>query len=465
MFLKSIRRVIVGRVMLGTRNLRIKKVFRNFALWGLTALLIGLGLGLGLGLRSPAAAATTSYDHLRVFADVLAMIQNYYVEEKTSKDLSEGAIRGLLRTLDPHSSYMDPETFKSRKQETEGKFGGLGIEITIRDSFITIVAPIEDTPAERKGLQAGDKIVKIEGKITKDMSLTDAVKMMRGKIGTDITLSIFREGEDGKDEMGETFEVTITRALIKIHSVKFDMIDDEVAYLRILSFNQNTSKETRKAVDKLRKNSFKGMVLDLRNNPGGLLRQAVDVSRLFLGKGLTVVSTRGRTRDQNMREVTEVDGPYTDFPMVVLINAGSASASEIVAGAFQDLKRALVVGVRSFGKGSVQTIRPLGNGAGLSLTTARYYTPSDRMIHGTGIEPDIMVKFRPPKKEDEEKLEPLREKQLMERFNGSAEEKEKTPVKEKRKIFDLEKDNQLRRGVELIKAWDIFRDLKIRKAG
>ncbi|GMT41959.1 MAG: peptidase S41 [bacterium] len=431
--------------------------------------MIGFGAVAGFNWRGSASAATT-YDHLRVFAEVLKMIQDHYVEEKTTKELSEGAIRGLLRTLDPHSAYMDPETFKSRKEETEGKFGGLGIEITVRDSYVTIVAPIDGTPAHRAGLQAGDKIINIDGTSAKNMNLMDAVKMMRGKIGADVSLTIFREEENRE------FNVTITRALINIHSVKFGMLDDEVGYVHILSFNQNTSRETRRAVEKLRKNNLKGLVLDLRNNPGGLLEQAVEVSRMFLKKGHTVVTTRGRTGDQNMRKFTRSDGPYTDFPMIVLINAGSASASEIVAGAFQDLKRAIVVGTTSFGKGSVQTIRQLGDGSGLSLTTARYYTPSGRMIHGTGIKPDINVKYRPPKKDDDDRMKPIREKELMERFNGSAakkhngksdksESRKKAPANEKRKVFDLELDNQLRRGLELIKAWEVFRDIKLKETG
>lgn len=431
---------------------------------GLAAILFGIGIGYGLNMRGSAMAAT-SYDHLRIFAEVLSLIQTYYVEEKTPKELSEGAIKGLLRTLDPHSSYMDAEMFKTRKEETEGKFGGIGIEITIRDSFITIVAPIEDTPAEKVGLQAGDKITKIEGVSTKDMTLMDAVKKMRGKIGTDVNLTIFRE------ETNEVFEQTITRGLIKIHSVKSAMIDDDVAYVRILSFNQGTTKELRAAMRKLKNKGFKGMVLDLRNNPGGLLEQSVNVARLFLEKGVTIVSTRGRINDQNLRRTTTSNGLYTDFPMVVLINAGSASASEIVAGAFQDLKRAVIVGTTSFGKGSVQTIRQLTDGSGLSLTTARYYTPAGRMIHGTGIKPNLEVKFEKPDEEKDEGPKPLREKDLMKRFDenhGKAIKQEskkeaKKPVA-KRKIFDLEKDNQLRRGVELIKAWDVFSDISARKA-
>ena len=443
----------------------MRSAFKAFAPWGVAAFLIGAGIGFGSTLRTNASAAT-SYEHLRIFAEVLTMIQNYYVEEKTPKELAEGAIKGLLRTLDPHSSYMDPEAFKNRREETAGKFGGLGIEITVRDSFITIVAPIEGTPADKAGLQAGDKIVKIDGVTTQDMSLMDAVKRMRGKIGTDVTITIFRE------EAKETFDVTITRGLIKIKSVKFAIADDEVGYVRIFSFTQDTSKEVRNAIEKLMKNDkFKGLVLDVRNNPGGLLNQAVEVSALFLDAGKTIVSTRGRTPDQNIRRGSTMKGPFTDFPVVVLINAGSASASEIVAGALQDLKRAVLVGTTSFGKGSVQTIRALSDGSGLSLTTARYYTPSGRMIHEKGIKPDIEVKLI-REDGDDEAAKPMREKELVERFKKEKPDekakphtKNKTrviPLKNGKKIFDLERDNVLKRGVELIKAWDVFQDIKLK---
>ena len=432
---------------------------------GLAALLFGIGLGFGLNW-SGKAQASTSYDHLRIFAEVLSMIQNYYVEEKTPKELSEGAIKGLLRTLDPHSMYMDKEMFKTRQEETAGKFGGIGIEITIRDSMLTIVSPIEDTPASKKGLQAGDVISKIDGAPTKDMTLMNAVKKMRGKVGTDVTITILREDVD------KLFDVTITRGIIKIRSVRYGMIDDEVAYLRIASFNQTTTKEVKAGLEKMMKKNFTGLVLDLRNNPGGLLEQAVDVSRLFLDKGNTIVSTRGRIGEQNLRRITTEKGVFADAHVVVLINAGSASASEIVAGAFQDLKRAVIVGTTSFGKGSVQTIRRLTDGSGLSLTTARYYTPAGRMIHGTGIKPDFEVKFIPLDKEDKDAPKPFREKQLMEQFDDNnhgkvkKEKTDKTKTKkiEKRKVFDLEKDNQLRRAVEIIKTWELFNDITARKA-
>lgn len=451
------------------KNFWLKKVVKRFALWGVAALLLGIGIGAGVSMRGSAVAAT-SYDNLRIFAEVLTIIQNYYVEEKTSKDLSTGAIKGLLRTLDPHSSYMDVGTYKNRKEETEGKFGGVGIEITIRDLYITVVAPIADTPAERKGIMAGDKIIKIGDVSTKNMDLMDGVKLMRGEIGTDVTLTLYRE------ETNNTFSVTITRALIKIKSVKYDMINGEMGYLRILSFSQQTANDVDSALEELENRNFKSLVLDLRNNPGGLLDQSVKVADMFLEKGKVIVSTRGRTSDQNTNFVSRRNG-RTDFPMVVLVNAGSASASEIVAGAMKDLKRALIVGTQTFGKGSVQTIRQLSDGSGLTLTTARYYTPSGKMIHGIGIEPDIKVKFRLPKKdEDGERFgKTVREKDLMKRFKEQAnggkhtEIPEKPKVKKKktmgkREIFNLEKDNQLQRAVDLLKSWNLFHEIQLKKA-
>ncbi len=446
-------------------NSKFNGTFKKLAIVVLAAVFFGVGIGIS-NTQGGSAIAATSYEHLRTFAEVLSLIQRHYVEEKSPEELSKGAINGLLRTLDPHSSFMDKETYQNRKEETEGKFGGLGIEITVRDSFITIVTPIDDTPAEKAGLMAGDKIIKINGISTKDMNLMDAVKKLRGKIGTDVTITIHRE------EAGKPFDVTITRAEIKIKSVKYKMMENGMGYLRILSFSQATTREAKAAMREFKKQEMNGLVLDLRNNPGGLLKQSVDMSDLFLSGGKVIVSTRGRTDDQNSKFMSNSAGSYTDFPIVVLINAGSASASEIVAGALQDLNRAIVVGTQSFGKGSVQTIRQLSDGAGLSLTTARYYTPSGKMIHGIGIKPDIEIEFEKPKEKNEDDIKPMREKELMRNFNGlpeKTEKPEKDSKKEKdlpgrRKIYDLEKDNQLRRAVEVLKTWEIFKAIGLKKA-
>ncbi len=438
------------------------RVAKGFLPWAVAGVILGAGFGILGDDRQPAQASVSSYDNLRTFAEVLALIQSFYVEEKTTKELATGAIKGLLRTLDPHSSYMDVSTYKNRQEETEGKFGGLGIEITLMDSYVTIVSPIEDTPAERKGLKSGDQIIKIEEQSTKNMDLYMAVKLMRGKIGTDVTLTIFRESST------KTFDVTITRAMIKIRSVKYKMIDKTIGYVRVSSFSQATTRELNSALSDMKNKGMKRIVLDLRNNPGGLLKQAVDVSDLFVGKGHTIVSTRGRTPDQNSQFFSNSWGDYADMPMVVIINAGSASASEIVAGAMQDLERAVVVGDRSFGKGSVQTIRRLSDGSGLSLTTARYFTPSGKMIHGIGIEPDVLVKLelKDDDGEDVDLPEPIREKDLIENFNGKdnfseklkkngnikQRKRTKEDLKKARKIFNLEKDNQLRRAIEVLRA-------------
>ncbi len=450
----------------------VKKLVKTVLVAGAAAFFFGAGVGVVALWRTPAVAAEGTYENLKVFAEVMSLIQNYYVEEKSSKDLTEGAIRGLLRTLDPHSSYMDKEAYEARKQETEGQFGGLGIEITVRDNYVTVVTPIEDTPAERAGLMAGDKIMKIDGVVAKDMDIMEAVKKMRGPVGTSVKLTIYRESGD------KTFDVDIVRAVVKVRSVKYGMIDKETGYLRILSFSAETSDETAAAMKGLKDKGMKRLVLDLRNDPGGLLKEAVEVCEQFIPEGEVVVSTRGRTSDQNGRFISRNRNADTATPIVVLINAGSASASEIVSGALKDLHRAVIVGVRSFGKGSVQTVRELSDGSGLSLTTARYFTPAGTMIHGIGIEPDVEVKLSVPGMEDGP--EPIREKELMEHFNGTADTRQGRPAKKKKeakegetekepplrdpkKIFDLEKDNQLQKALEILKDSASYN--KIREQG
>jgi len=441
------------------------RVVKPFLPLVIASMVFGLGLGIANNFGSYAQAYSV-YNKLETFTEVLSLIENYYVEEKTSDDLIVGAIKGMIRTLDPHSSYMDIETFQSRREDTQGKFGGLGIEITLLDSYVTIVAPIEDTPAERLGLVSGDQIMKIDGKSTKDMDLYAAVKLMRGHVGTKVTLTIFRESTK------KTFDVTIVRALIKVTSVKSGMIDNDIGYIRITSFSQDTARDVKKALDGMTKKHFRRLVLDLRNNPGGLLKQAVDVSDLFIGGNQTIVSTRGRSVDQNTKFRSHNWGGYYNFPIVVLINAGSASASEIVSGALQDLKRAVIVGERSFGKGSVQTIKQLSDGSGLTLTTAHYFTPSGKLIHGIGIEPDVPVKLI-IKTENGDKIElpePIREKQLMRHFKGERDlnrdrkipenknlknikprKRTRADLKKVRKLFNLEKDNQLQKAIEVLK--------------
>ncbi len=452
----------------------VKKFLKTVFFVVVAAFFFGAGLGLVAAWRTPAVAAESNYENLKVFAEVMALVQNYYVEEKTSKDLTQGAIHGMLRTLDPHSAFMDRDSYDARKQETEGQFGGLGIEITVRDNYVVIVAPIEDTPAERAGLLAGDKIIKIDGTVAKDMDIMDAVKRMRGKVGTSVKLNIYREQGD------KTFDIDIVRAIVKVRSVKYGLIDNDTGYLRIVSFTSETSHDTQAAMKELRGKGMKQLVLDLRNDPGGLLKGAVEVSEEFIKEGEVIVSTRGRTSDQNTRFLSHNTHADTVTPVVVLINAGSASASEIVAGALKDHHRGVIAGVRSFGKGSVQTVRELSDGSGLSLTTARYYTPAGIMIHGIGIEPDVEVKLD-VQPGVEQGPEPIREKDLMEHFNGTRDvrqdhleqkkektaaekakekEKEKEPLRDPKKIFDMEKDNQLQKAVQILKDPVSYKQIK-----
>jgi carboxyl-terminal processing protease len=359
------------------------------------AVLAVLTLFLGGTSASKAVDPATTYEHLKLFTDVLAIIQNQYVDETEPREVIYGAIRGMLRTLDPHSSFLDPESYREMQVETSGSFGGLGIEITIRDDTLPVVAPIDGTPAYRAGIQPGDKIVKIEGLPTKDMSLVDAVKKMRGPKGTKVTITILREGTK------EPQDVAVTREIIQVQSVKVQEIEPGLGYVRIRQFQERTARDLVAGVEKIEKTGkFAGLVVDLRNNPGGLLSSAVEVSEEFLGDGKLVVYTEGRVRNQNMRFVAHAKHPVTEVPLVVLVNQGSASASEIVAGAIQDHGRGVVLGTQTFGKGSVQTIIPLPDGSGLRLTTAKYFTPKGRSIHGKGIAPDIVIdlpKEDPPK--------------------------------------------------------------------
>ena len=337
-----------------------------------------------------------AYENLKTFTEVLSHIESNYVEETDPEKLIHGAIRGMLRTLDPHSSFMPPDMYREMQVETEGRFGGLGIEITLRDDILTVVAPIEGTPAYRAGVQAGDQIVKIEGESTKDITLIDAVKKLRGPEGSPVTISIFRKG------FTEPKDFTLTRAVIQIKSVRWKKLPDDIGYVKLRSFQKSTSDELEAALHDLEEQHIRALVLDLRNNPGGLLEQAIAVSDEFVEGGKLIVYTKGRLAGQNMKGYSKNDRAHLEFPMVILLNGGSASASEIVAGALQDMGRATVVGTQSFGKGSVQTIIPLSDGSGLRLTTAKYYTPSGREINGKGITPDIIVEEAKPQEQAEE---------------------------------------------------------------
>src|SRR5215471_9710338 len=389
------------------------------------SLLVVLTLSLGGTVNSKSTDNSPTYEQLRLFTEVLSIVQNQYVDEVPPKELIYSAIKGTLRGLDPHSSFLDPENYKEMQVETSGSFGGLGIEITLRDDILTVVSPIEGTPAYRAGIQPGDRIVKIDGLITKDMQLSDAVKRMRGKPGTKVTISIMREG------LTEPKDVEITREQIRVHSVRTQDLGQGIAYIKLRQFQEQSSHDLDQALEKFSKSGMKALVLDLRNNPGGLLTSAVEVTEKFVDDGKLVVYTEGRVRNQNMRFSAHSKHPYSSLPMVVLVNQGSASASEIVAGALQDYGRAMVVGVQTFGKGSVQTIIPLSDGSGLRLTTAKYFTPKGRSIHGKGITPDIVVEVPkdPSGKPPQPSLDPAE---------------------------DLKKDVQLQRALDVIKTMRVL---------
>ncbi len=334
-----------------------------------------------------------AYQYLKLFSDVISIVQDNYVEKTDQKKLMYGAINGMLRELDPHSSFLKPEDYKELQIETKGKFGGLGIEITIRDNILTVVSPLEDTPADKAGIQANDQIMKIDDLPTQDMSLMDAVQKMRGPKGSKVKLTILRKGEQ------KPLEFELVRDIISIQSVKSRTLEPGFGYVRISSFQSGTATDLRKALNQLEAENpgLQGLIVDLRNDPGGLLDQAVEVSDEFLDEGL-IVYTGGRLENQKMRfEAHKKAKPHT-YPIVVLVNSGSASASEIVAGALQDHKRAIIMGEQTFGKGSVQTVIPLNDGSALRLTTSLYYTPSGRSIQAKGITPDIVVKRENPER-------------------------------------------------------------------
>ncbi len=415
-------------------------------------LVFGLGISIGLSRSAKVSALSTDvYEDLKIFTDVLGLLQKEYVEETNSKDLVYGAVKGMLETLDPHSAFMPPSVYKEMQEETKGRFEGLGIEITSKEGVLTVVSPIEDTPAFRAGIQTGDQILKIDGESTKNLTLMDSVKRLRGPKGTKVTITIMREG------FSKPREFTLTRDVIPIRSVRYELMEKQYGYIRLSQFQEKTEGELDKAIKALEsesKGAIKGLILDLRNNPGGLLDQAVKVSDRFIESGL-IVSMEGRREDQKMKFYAHPQGTIARYPLIVLVNGGSASASEIVAGAVQDHGRGILVGTQTFGKGSVQTIFPMKDGSGLRLTTAKYFTPNGRSIQAKGILPDIIVK---PALPEEEKIvappKPPAEKDL-ERHLIDNKEKEKTKkeeVKEKKPS-----DPQLERALELLKSWDIFK--------
>ena len=435
--------------------------------------LLSLGVVLGIitatcgsvfaekdGGESVADSETIPFEDLRTFTEIFGRIKRDYVEPVSDKKLLEDAVRGMLSGLDPHSAYLVAEEFQELKEGTTGQFGGLGIEVTMENGFIKVVSPIDDTPAQRAGIKTGDLIIKLDDEPVKGMSLADAVKLMRGEPGSKIVLTVVREGEEAP------LKLTIVRDIIKVKSVKSRMLDKDYGYLRISSFQSGTGESLKEALAALKKENtrnLKGLVIDLRNNPGGVLNAAVEVSDAFLKSGL-IVYTEGRIENSEMRFNASPDDLMDGRPIVVLINGGSASASEIVAGALQDQKRAVIMGEKSFGKGSVQTILPTSNGAAVKLTTARYYTPSGRSIQAEGIEPDIVLARVKLEALDNQEFTAIKEADLSHHLeNGnkpandakSATEKTEKTENEDKESLEL-KDYALYEALTLLKGINIM---------
>jgi carboxyl-terminal processing protease len=402
-----------------------------------------------------------TYRQLNLFGDVFERVRAQYVEPVEDKELIENAINGMLTSLDPHSSYLDEDSFEEMQVQTEGKFGGLGIEVTMENGFVKVVSPIDDTPAYRAGVKAGDYITHIDGEQVMGMTLSEAVDKMRGTVGSPIEITVRREGEK------EALTFNIVRDIIRIQSVRSRIYDDSIGYIRITTFNQNTYDGLEEAVNEIKDklgNRTLGYILDLRNNPGGLLEQAVAVSDAFLEKG-EIVSTRGRNERDTKRDNATPGDMAEGLPIVVMINGGSASGSEIVAGALQDHRRALLLGTKSFGKGSVQTVIPLMGHGAMRLTTARYYTPSGRSIQAEGIAPDIKVELA--------KIEQLKDKRpcesdlrgALDNDNGEEADKENEPGEnlpkpedEMAKKSEELKDYQLLRAIDLLRGISLYED-------
>lgn len=409
---------------------------------------------------------TLPFDELRNFTEIFGRIKQDYVEPVSDKKLLEDAIRGMLSGLDPHSAYLGSEEYKELQEGTTGQFGGLGIEVSMENGFVKVVSPIDDTPAQKAGVKAGDLIIRLDDKPVKGMTLADAVKTMRGEPGTQIILTIVREGGEAP------LKFTLTRDIIKVKSVKHRLLEKNYGYLRISSFQSGTGSSLIEAVNELKKENegqaLKGLVLDLRNNPGGVLNAAVEVSDAFLDSGL-IVFTEGRIKNSEMRFNASADDVINGAPLVVLINGGSASASEIVAGALQDHKRAIIMGEKSFGKGSVQTILPITNGAAIKLTTARYFTPSGRSIQAEGIEPDVKLARVKLENLDKAKFDTIKEADLTHHLINSNSDIKKEKIEEKLEDKDVidnpdkEGDEKNVRDYPLNEALNLLKGISILK--
>ena len=397
----------------------------------------GLILGIaGFLVYQPIRAAEENlYENLKIFTDAMTLVKIEYVKNVNAKDLIYGALKGMLSSLDSHSQFLDPDTYKEMQVETKGKFGGLGIVISLKNNHLTVISPLEGTPAYRTGIKANDWIVKINGETTKDITLTEAVKKLRGQKGTQVTITIMREGE------AKLLDFTITRDIIKIESVKnVQVLEDKIGYVRLAEFQEKTGEALKKALLELKGQKIKGLILDLRNNPGGLLNEAVEVADKLLPKGELIVYTQGRDKKDIIKYFSREDSVFSHLPMVILINGGSASASEIVAAAIQECNIGVLLGTESFGKGSVQSILPLKDGSALRLTTAKYLTPKGVSIQDVKVKPDILVEVP-----GEDELGLMRQAEL------GQEEREKLQKKDQ-----WTEDVQLERAKNLLKAMDVY---------
>lgn len=443
---------------------------RNASRWAFIGIIVlAIALFVPGAYRNLSANKEDTYQSLKIFSDVLDIVQKDYVDEVDSKKLIENAVQGMVSSLDPHSSLLTPDEFKELQIDTQGEFTGIGIHVTMRDNLVTVISPIEGTPAYKAGIKAGDKIIKVDGKPTENLS--EAVKLMRGPKGTEVTITVVREGES------KPIEYKLVRDLIPINSVKATMLQPGYGYVWVTHFRENTADDLVAALDQMEKSDrpLKGLVLDLRDNPGGVLEQAIRISDLFIDDGIIMTSKGRLQRHTQVYRATRSNPPRT-YPVVVLINGGSASASEIVAGALQDSKRALIVGTTSFGKGSVQAIENLRDGYALKLTIARYYTPSGRSIQAKGVTPDIVVPYKDLSDEVPGKEGTFKEKDLANHLDAEQPANDKqTPAKKKPELKELPKqiqsrlsplkagqlmkDSQVRRAMDILVGYDIFKKL------
>ncbi len=413
---------------------------RRILLWIIMAgLITGLGLGSGVCFQK-SEKEKELYSSLELFSHALSMIQSKYVEEIDSKDLIYGALKGMLYSLDPYSQFLDPDSYKDMQVHTEGKFGGLGIEIAIKDNLLTIITPIHGTPADKAGVKAGDRIIKIDGESSEGITLLDSVKKLRGEPGTEVKLTIFRE------KAGKVLEISIIRDIIKIESLKGQRIlENNIGYIRLVEFQEESSVEFEKVIIELKKEGMDALILDLRNNPGGLLDSAVNIADMFVPKNKLLVTTKGREGEQSYTFKSRRKPLLAEeVPIVVMVNQGSASGAEILAAVLQDYKRAVLIGQKTFGKGSVQTIIPLVDGSALRITTSKYFLPSGRSIHEKGIMPDVVV---------EDKLMEMNAEEKSKVFFDEVERKENGEIAaEETEAYDY----QLKRAIDLIKGLRVY---------